>query len=332
MKELKIDPELRDLLPPPTDEEYKLLEKNILENGFDKHFPIMEWKGFIADGHNRYSICKKHNIEPIVGTLAYETKEEVMKWMLDIQLGRRNLSPIQRIAVAEKYRPIYEKQAKERQAEYHGNQYDKKNIKSGLTENLPQVQKERNPTTDKYLSDIADVSEKTYRMGAKILNSDNEDLKQRVLSGKTAISAGYKELIGKKENKNIEDVTVPTTVQSTVTSPPISLSKELSKPLVENGVILLEEKTDDDKMMNDIARRMKSGQADLSKISNESELNNIKEIISTNINSAIAYVRSNLNFDEFNSSDLQRLREIIYEATNKMENLMKDMEELVNEK
>lgn len=33
--------------------------------------------------------------------------------MLDIQLGRRNLSAIQRIAVAEKYRPIYEKQARE---------------------------------------------------------------------------------------------------------------------------------------------------------------------------------------------------------------------------
>lgn len=33
--------------------------------------------------------------------------------MLDIQLGRRNLSPIQRIAIAEKYRPIYEKQARE---------------------------------------------------------------------------------------------------------------------------------------------------------------------------------------------------------------------------
>lgn len=36
-----------------------------------------------------------------------------LQWMLDIQLGRRNLSPIQRIAVVEKYRPIYEKQAKE---------------------------------------------------------------------------------------------------------------------------------------------------------------------------------------------------------------------------
>ena len=226
MKELKINPELRDLLPPLTDEEYKQLEKNIVENGFDKNFPIMEWKGFIADGHNRYSICKKHNIEPVIGTLAYETKEEVMKWMLDIQLGRRNLSPIQRIAVAEKYRPMYEKEAKANQSEYYGNQYDKK---SGLTVNLPQVQskKERNPTTDKKLADIADVSEKTYRMGAKILNSDDEDLKQRVQSGKTSISAGYKELIGKtkkqKENTSNESTTTPSlTIQKEAQKPKIS--------------------------------------------------------------------------------------------------------------
>ena len=73
-KELKIDPELRDLLPPLTDDEYKQLEKNIVENGFDKNFPIMEWNGFIVDGHNRYSICKKHNIDYVVGTLGYETR------------------------------------------------------------------------------------------------------------------------------------------------------------------------------------------------------------------------------------------------------------------
>lgn len=112
MRELKVDPELKDLLPPLTDEEYKLLEKNIVDNGFDRNFPIMKWHGYIADGHNRYSICKKHSIEPAIGILAYDTKEEIMEWMLNIQLGRRNLSPIQRIAVAEKYRPIYEKQAR----------------------------------------------------------------------------------------------------------------------------------------------------------------------------------------------------------------------------
>lgn len=136
-----------------------------------------------------------------IGTLAYETKEEVMEWMLDIQLGRRNLSPIQRIAVAEKYRPIYERKAKDNQSKA-GKEYGNGGTK--LTANLPlaldQDKKERNPTTDKKLADIADVSEKTYRMGAKILNSDNEDLKKRVQTGETSISAGYKELIQNKEN------------------------------------------------------------------------------------------------------------------------------------
>jgi hypothetical protein len=35
-------------------------------------------------------------------------------------------------------------------------------------------------------------------MGAKVLNSNNEELKERVLSGETSISAGYKELQNKK--------------------------------------------------------------------------------------------------------------------------------------
>lgn len=183
MKELKIDPELRDLLPPLTNEEFKKLEKNIIDNGFDRNFPIMEWNGFIADGHNRYSICKKHNIEPVVGTLAYETKDDVMEWMLDIQLGRRNLSPIQRIAVAEKYRPIYEKQARKNQG-----------TRTDLVVNLPQSKKNDMGRTSEKLASIADVSEKTYRMGAKILQSDDEQLKQEVLSGEKSISAGYKEL------------------------------------------------------------------------------------------------------------------------------------------
>ena len=126
-----------------------------------------------------------------------------MRWMLDIQLGRRNLSPIQRIAVAEKYRPLYEKEARNNQSKA-GKEYGNGGTK--LTANLPQAldqdKKERNPTTDKKLADIADVSEKTYRMGAKILNSNNEDLKKRVQTGETSISAGYKELTQCKNEKN----------------------------------------------------------------------------------------------------------------------------------
>lgn len=324
MRELKIDPELRDLLPPLTSEEYKQLEKNIVENGFDRNFPIMEWQGFIVDGHNRYNICKKHNIEPIIGTLAYKTKEEVMEWMLDIQLGRRNLTPIQKIAITEKYRPIYEKQAKENQRLASGGdrkseEYKRKN--QGMVK-LPDLDKQINPTTSEKLASIANVSEKTYRMGAKILNSDNEKLKQEVLSGEKSINAGYKELTKKKENKKEE--TRNTDMQS-------NMDNKKEKRVVENGVILLPENSEENKMVNDICRRMKSGDADWDKINNDMELNNIKQIINDNIDISISYIRSNLDFDNFNSSDLEHLREIINDATEKMNTLMKDMEELVNE-
>lgn len=222
MKELKIDPELKNLLPPLTHEEYKQLEKNIKDNGFDRNFPIMEWNGYIADGHNRYSICRKHNIEPVIGTLAYDTKEEVMEWMLDIQLGRRNLSPIQRIAVAEKYRPIYERQAQ-------------KNLEEGgrkgglVSANKPLVNLP-NPSSmiDKIdvrekLASVAGVSGKTYSMGKKILDSDNETLKQEVLSGEKSINAGYKELTqSKQETKPSINGEVSNTSSSTATKPTTS--------------------------------------------------------------------------------------------------------------
>ena len=76
-----------------------------------------------------------------------------MEWMLDIQLGRRNLSPIQRIAVAEKYRPIYERQAKENLVNA-GNNYgigqDKKPLPN-LVNPIASVD------TTKKLADIAGV-------------------------------------------------------------------------------------------------------------------------------------------------------------------------------
>lgn len=65
------------------------------------------------------------------------------------------------------------------------------------------VQAENNPSANKTntkLANLAGVGKETYRMGAKILNSNNEKLKQEVLSGEKSINAGYKELTGKKEN------------------------------------------------------------------------------------------------------------------------------------
>lgn len=109
-----------------------------------------------------------------------------MELMLDIQLGRRNLSPIQRIAIAEKYRSLYEKQAKENLIKA-GNNYG-----VGKEKPLPNLV---NPIssidTAKKLAEVANVGKETYRMGKKILDSDNEEVKEKVLSGEMSINAGY---------------------------------------------------------------------------------------------------------------------------------------------
>ena len=89
--------------------------------------------------------------------------------MLDIQLGRRNLSPIQRIAITEKYRPIYEKQARENQSKAGG---DKKSLSQNSSK---AVDPENKIDVRAKLAETAGVKPTTHKMSAKILNSDNEE-------------------------------------------------------------------------------------------------------------------------------------------------------------
>lgn len=195
----RIDAELSGIMPELSKEEYKELENSILEDGF-KGAPIIVWKqeGIIVDGHNRYGICKKHNIPYEVQELDFDSREDVVQWMIRAQLGRRNLSSLQKIEIAERFRPLFRKKAKENQVKAGG---DKKSeeYKKSVTENLPQAieGKERNPTVNKELSEIAGVSEKTYSMGKKILDSQNEDLIREVKTKEKSISGAYKELVSR---------------------------------------------------------------------------------------------------------------------------------------
>ncbi|MBS5510368.1 MAG: hypothetical protein KHX30_03400 [Clostridium sp.] len=327
MKELKIDPELRDLLPPLADDEYKQLEKNIVDNGFDKNFPIMEWHGFIVDGHNRYSICRKHNIEYTVGTLAYETKEEVMRWMLDIQLGRRNLTPIQRISVAEKHRALFEAQAKERQIQ-SGIEYGKGGTKVTPEMVEPSTSKSRTENeTNSKLAAIAGVKRETYRMGSKILNSDNDELKQRVLSGKTSITAGYKELQNKNKPKVNDVAEKPVEKENNTAEPDV---KPEEKPPVESGVILLPEDTKENKIMNDIVRQMKSGTVDMIQLSNEKEITSIAALAYESIDSVFNYIFKNIDFEKFSRENFNEIENILLTVKATIDNKIKIMEEKIS--
>ena len=59
MDRLIIDPEFRDKIPPLTEDEFTLLEENILSDGA-VFSPLIVWDGTILDGHNRHEIIQKH--------------------------------------------------------------------------------------------------------------------------------------------------------------------------------------------------------------------------------------------------------------------------------
>lgn len=106
-----------------------------------------------------------------------------------------NLSPIQRIAVAEKYRPIYEKQAKE-------NQGVRNDLKNNIPQNIGESEKKKRAKdreVNSKLAKVANVNPETYRQAKRVLDSNNEELKERVLSGEIGGSA-------KKVGKRIKEL------------------------------------------------------------------------------------------------------------------------------
>lgn len=198
MKEYKIDPELNEVLPQLSDADYKSLEQSLLTDGF-KGAPIMVWGDIIVDGHNRYEICNKHNISYEVKEIEFASKEEAIIWMVRQQLGRRSLTPLQRIQIVEKYRPFYKKKAEKNKSLNGGNK-----IAESENSTTPLMKEEKIDVREKLAKD-ADVSTNTYSKGVKILESGNEDLISETINGQKSINKAFNELkknadIGKNDN------------------------------------------------------------------------------------------------------------------------------------
>ena len=195
IKDLVIDKEFEDLLPVLTPEESEKLENSILQYGMLD--PIKIWEEpdtgewIIIDGHNRYNILKKNNIEwhywqdyKIMGEL--ETREDVKQWMLEQQLGRRNLSDAEKYEIVQKFKSVFQKKAKENQS-LGG---------KGLA-NLPKVD------TRKEMAKAIGVSEGTYRKLDTVKQSGNEELKQQLREKKVSTDKAYQEIKNPKKEESV---------------------------------------------------------------------------------------------------------------------------------
>jgi len=94
-----ISQEFKSLIPPLTPEERWQLEQNILSCR-RCHDAIILWNGIILDGHNRFEICVRHGVEFQIKEIPLESRDAAKLWILDNQLGRRNLTDASRIEIA----------------------------------------------------------------------------------------------------------------------------------------------------------------------------------------------------------------------------------------
>jgi len=185
---IKIKEEFKKLIPALTKEEYKQLENNCIAEGIREK--ILIWNGFIIDGHNRYEISLKWDLEIQTETKHFQNEEAVKEWMILNQFGRRNLSNYQRSVLALELEEVFSNKAKEN-LKLSGENFGK---------GLPTLAKAIDKiNTRQELSKVANVSHGTLDKVKKIQAQASEEVKAKLSTGEVSINSAYQEI--KKEEK-----------------------------------------------------------------------------------------------------------------------------------
>lgn len=185
-RELKIDPQFRDLIPPLSEEERKQLEDNLMAEGCRD--PICIWNGTILDGHNRYEICTRRGIPFEVKAIRLRSRTEAVSWICANQLGRRNISEeTRRYLIGKRYDAEKTKGARNKKGV---NQASKKK----KSENIPTSEAVRHHRTAFEMGNEYHVSHQTvqkygaYSRAIDAIAKKHPDIVRRILSGEIRIS------------------------------------------------------------------------------------------------------------------------------------------------
>ncbi len=213
-KKIIILEELQSLIPPLLEDEFKQLENNILEHGCQS--PLQLWQVnkktlnlpytqedelayVLIDGHNRFNICSNHNLPFEIYQLSFNSLKDAKDYMINLQLGRRNLNPTQI-------------------AYFRGLRYN--NEKADKTENLSKGQNVLSEESNKIIADnsskgqnvpsgisTAERLAEEYKVNAKTIKRDAEfakgleklssDLRNKILIGEEKIEKGIIQELGK---------------------------------------------------------------------------------------------------------------------------------------
>jgi len=190
---LEIKEEFKKLIPPLTVEEFKQLEDNCLAEGIREK--IITWNGFIIDGHNRFEIATRWNLDYQTESKTFKDENAVKEWMINNQFGRRNLSNYQRSVLALQLEKVFSERAKENLSKA-GSSFSPKEglqISAKVAETID---------TRKELAKVANVSHDTIAKVKKIEAVATPEVKAQLSTGEISINQAYQEI--KKEEKKEE--------------------------------------------------------------------------------------------------------------------------------
>ena len=188
--ELTIKNEFKHLLPSLTQEQQEGLEKDILAHGC--LHPLIIWNGILIDGHHRYDILRKHNLNIDVINMQFSSELEAMYWIWINQKNRRNLSAWELGKHALMFEPIIKKRAKE-------NQGTRTDIPQNSAESLSPIE------TREEIAKIAGVSHDTISKVKVIESSASNELKQKLDNQEISINQAYQQIKTEERKKEFEN-------------------------------------------------------------------------------------------------------------------------------
>lgn len=185
--ELKVIEEFENLIPALTTEEFSLLEKSVLEEGIRE--PLIVWGETLVDGHNRYKIAKKHNLEFKTISKDFDTFDEVKLWIIQNQLGRRNIITYVRGELGLEMKELLSKIGK-----------DKQGTRTDLCQNSDKCIPH---DTKKIIAEKTGISHDTISRIEKIKAVADEETLDKLRAGDTTINKVYNQIKNEDKQKEI---------------------------------------------------------------------------------------------------------------------------------
>ena len=226
--DLKIDREFQEKIPPLTEEEFKQLRENILEDG-EVYEPIIVWNGVIVDGHNRYRVIKEHPEIPYrVKQMDFADKWAAFDWMYKKQLGRRNLTDEQRMMILGK---MYEARKNSHGAGdgFRGNQHT---LVKPQTGDLPKGKASTAEEIAKELGIGANTVQRAgnFAKGVDAIRAVSPEAAEKVLAGKSKVTRTFIQELPKKTDAEVAEVARAIEEDRPIKAKPFPSGKEKELP------------------------------------------------------------------------------------------------------